>query len=246
MLYKLQPACVPELNFDKDHLFAFHCGVFSQKSLNSSVIIIIILFVSPSWYFCLTVKLVAVAGGLSTTAMVRIQITDVNDNEPIFNPVEYNLSLRDDVQTTTPFAVVQATDRDSERFGTVSYKIVPGKDANLFRVDRSTGEVFLSRGNFLSRSSSYHINVSAMDGGGNKASQDAQVAINIINSHMPMPVFQQSSYAFVIPEDVFKNSVVGTIKASTLDGGKLPTCNTFHMNIDLGPFFFNRYWISSG
>lgn len=152
--------------------------------------------------------------------MVRIQITDVNDNEPIFNPVEYNVSLRDDIQTTTAFAVVLATDRDMDRFGTISYKIVSGKDANLFRIDRSTGELFVTRGNFLSRSSSYHINVSAMDGGGNKCSQDAQVAINIINSHMPMPLFQQSTYSFVIPEDVFKNSVVGSIKAISSDSGK--------------------------
>ncbi|KAL1463549.1 hypothetical protein WDU94_015290 [Cyamophila willieti] len=163
-------------------------------------------------------------GGLSTTVMVRIQVTDVNDNEPIFNPVEYNVSLRDDIQTTTPFAVVLATDRDSDRFGTISYKIVSGKDANLFRIDRSTGELFVTRGNFLTRSSSYHINVSAMDGGGNKCSQDAQVTINMINSHMPIPLFQQSTYSFVVPEDVFKNSVVGNIKAVTSDNGKSSTC----------------------
>uniref|UniRef100_A0A8D8W2C8 Protocadherin-16 n=1 Tax=Cacopsylla melanoneura TaxID=428564 RepID=A0A8D8W2C8_9HEMI len=159
-------------------------------------------------------------GGLSTTVMVRIQVTDVNDNEPIFNPVEYNVSLRDDIQTTTPFAVVLATDRDSDRFGTISYKIVSGKDANLFRIDRSTGELFVTRGNFLTRSSSYHINVSAMDGGGNKCSQDAQVTINMINSHMPIPLFQQSTYSFVVPEDVFKNSVVGIIKAVTSDNDR--------------------------
>ncbi|KAI5746071.1 hypothetical protein M8J76_016948 [Diaphorina citri] len=176
-------------------------------------------------------------GGLSTTAMVRIQITDVNDNEPIFNPVEYNVSLRDDIQTTTAFAVVLATDRDSDRFGTISYKIVTGKDANLFRIDRSSGELFVTRGNFLSRSNSYHINVSAMDGGGNKCSQDAQVNINIINSHMPIPLFQQSTYSFVVPEDVFKNSIVGTIKAATSDSDQSnPIRYTIHSGDPEGYF----------
>lgn len=60
------------------------------------------------------------AGGLSTTAIVKIQVTDFNDNAPIFYPLEYNVSLREAsvgyLRETAVVSVV-AADLDSDRFG---------------------------------------------------------------------------------------------------------------------------------
>lgn len=68
--------------------------------------------------------------------MIKIQLTDVNDNKPVFYPREYNVSLRDggaSSSVTSPVVAVAATDPDSGRYGTVTYRIVAGNEAGLFR-----------------------------------------------------------------------------------------------------------------
>lgn len=156
--------------------------------------------------------------------MVKIQITDVNDNRPTFYPREYNVSLREggaSFSATTPVVVVAASDPDSGRFGTVTYKIVAGNDAGLFRIERGTGEIFVSRPSLLStRSQPYHrLNISATDGGGLKSSNDAEVFISVIDSAQRPPIFDHPRYSFAVKEDVKKDTVVGSVKATVTDSG---------------------------
>lgn len=158
--------------------------------------------------------------------MVKIRVTDVNDNRPIFYPSEYNVSLREggaSTSATTPAVVVVATDPDSGRYGTVTYKIVAGNEAGLFRIDRNTGEIFVSRPSLLSsRSQPYHrLNISATDGGNLKALKDAEVFISVIDSTQKPPVFEHPRYSYSILENVKRNTIVGSVKASLFDNGKL-------------------------
>ncbi|CAH1987791.1 unnamed protein product [Acanthoscelides obtectus] len=163
-------------------------------------------------------------GGLSTTAIVKIQVTDVNDNRPTFYPTEYNVSLREggaSSSATAPVVVVAATDPDSGRFGTVTYKIVAGNDAGLFRIDKNTGEIFVSRPSLLSsRSQPYHrLNISATDGGNLRSTKDAQVFISVIDSAQRPPIFEHPRYTFSVSENVRKDTVVGSVKAAILENG---------------------------
>ncbi|KAJ3658411.1 hypothetical protein Zmor_010149 [Zophobas morio] len=163
-------------------------------------------------------------GGLSTTAMVKIQVTDVNDNRPTFYPRVYNVSLREggaSSSATTPVVVVATTDPDSGRYGTVTYKIVAGNDAGLFRIDKNTGEIFVSRPNLLStRSQPYHrLNISATDGGNLKSLTDAEVFISVIDSAQRPPIFEHPRYTYSVKEDVKKDTVVGNVKATVRDSG---------------------------
>ncbi|KYB28093.1 Protein dachsous-like Protein [Tribolium castaneum] len=163
-------------------------------------------------------------GGLSTTAMVKIQVTDVNDNRPVFYPRVYNVSLREggaSSSATTPVVVVATTDPDSGRFGTVTYKIVAGNDAGLFRIDKNSGEIFVNRPNLLSsRSQPYHrLNISATDGGNLKSLADAEVFISVIDSAQRPPIFEHPRYTYSVKEDVRKETIVGNVKATVRDSG---------------------------
>lgn len=164
----------------------------------------------------------SLAGGLSTTAMVKIQLTDINDNRPIFYPREYNVSLRESLPTTASVVVVVASDPDSGRFGTVTYRIVAGNDAGIFRVDRVTGEIFVTRPNMLStRNQPYHrLNISAIDGGGLRTAQDAEVFISIIDSSLRPPIFDKARYNFAIKEDAKKNTITGSVSATSSNSGE--------------------------
>ena len=158
-------------------------------------------------------------GGLSTTAMVKIQVIDVNDNRPTFYPREYNVSLRERETMTSPVVVVVATDKDAGKYGTVRYAIVAGNEENLFRVDPSTGELFLMRP--LTRSRLAHrINISATDGGGLRSTHDAEVLVTVIDSSHQPPIFESNRYLFSVREDAQRNTVVGTVAASSVTGEK--------------------------
>lgn len=157
--------------------------------------------------------------------MVKIQLSDINDNRPAFYPREYNVSLREggaSSSTNTPVVVVVATDPDSGRYGSVSYRIVAGNEAGLFRIDRNTGEIFVSRPSLLStRNQPYHrLNISATDGAGLRAAQDAEVFISVIDSAQRPPIFEHTKYTFSVAENVKRNTVVGSVKATVSDSGK--------------------------
>ncbi|XP_066488986.1 protocadherin-23 [Tiliqua scincoides] len=80
-----------------------------------------------------------VEGGLSAQAFVRIEIEDINDNHPIFNPATYMTSISSHMQPGTEIISVVATDKDSGIYGVVTYELVPGDFSSLFTVDTSTG-----------------------------------------------------------------------------------------------------------
>lgn len=156
-------------------------------------------------------------GGLSTTAMVKIQLTDVNDNPPVFYPREYNVSLREGGahSATTPIVVVAASDADSGRFGSVTYRIVAGNEAGLFRIDDVTGELFVGRPSLLSTRAQphYRLNVSGTDGGGRRAPSDAEVFVSVIGAAQRPPLFDRARYSFEVSEDAPTGTAVGAVAA---------------------------------
>uniref|UniRef100_A0A182J8X2 Cadherin domain-containing protein n=1 Tax=Anopheles atroparvus TaxID=41427 RepID=A0A182J8X2_ANOAO len=182
-------------------------------------------------------------GGLSTTAMVKIQLTDVNDNRPMFYPREYNVSLRESMPTnsllSTPVVVVVATDSDSGSFGTISYRIVAGNEAGIFRMDRLTGEIFVTRPNMLSsRTQPYHrLNISASDGGGLRSTHDAEVFISVIDATQRPPIFDKPRYTYYVKEDVKRNTVVGTVSATSSSTGNRGSLRYFIYSGDPDGYF---------
>lgn len=165
------------------------------------------------------------SGGLSTTAMVKVQVIDVNDNRPIFYPSEYNVSLRESrgsPSSNAPVVVVAATDLDSGRYGTLSYKIVSGNEAGMFRIDHNSGEISLSKPNVsLRRQPYYRLNISATDADGLKSLKEAVVFISVIDVAQRPPIFEHSQYAYYVLENEKNNTIVGSVKATVADNGKL-------------------------
>ncbi|XP_076056754.1 dachsous cadherin-related 1 [Oratosquilla oratoria] len=160
-------------------------------------------------------------GGLSTTAQVKIQLLDVNDNLPTFYPQQYNVSLREEQhKSSSPVVVVVATDKDAGIYGQVTYEIVSGNEASIFSIDSKTGEIFVTRP--LSRATPmYHIRVSARDGAGLRSNANAEVAISVIDTNQEPPIFEKPRYTFSVEESVPKGFTVGTVTATSSGGGEV-------------------------
>lgn len=79
-------------------------------------------------------------GGLSTSAVIKVDVQDVNDNWPVFSPSEYNVSIVWTLSEQGPIVTVRAKDMDSGSFGVVSYYLISAK-GNVYYVIHYTVQV---------------------------------------------------------------------------------------------------------
>eukprot|EP00795_Rhopilema_esculentum_P009048 gene9048-16692_t len=74
----------------------------------------------------------------TSTFTVQLDVTDVNDNRPLFNQPSYLLDVPENAAVGSPAVSVTATDRDSGLNGQLEYSVTSGASA-LFRLDAATG-----------------------------------------------------------------------------------------------------------
>lgn len=67
-----------------------------------------------------------------------IEITDSNDNSPVFQPTFYQVSLSENTTFDHPVEFVFATDADTGTNGDITYTIVGGNVNNAFYIKNPT------------------------------------------------------------------------------------------------------------
>ncbi|XP_050541407.1 protein dachsous [Daktulosphaira vitifoliae] len=157
-------------------------------------------------------------GGLSTSAVVKIDVLDINDNWPVFSPAEYNVSIVWSPNNLGPIVAVRARDLDSGSYGVVSYNLISAKGPNnensesSFRLDGTTGEIWAAQ----LKAGVYQLLIAAKDGSGNEAAQVGRVRISVlaVDESKPYAVFVRSQYSFAVLEDTAIGTTVGTVAVS--------------------------------
>ena len=87
---------------------------------------------TPAYTFIIVAK---DGGNLTTTATVRIDVTDVNDNVPRFDRNPYTGSLKENLIGNNLVGTVTARDADSGQRGSVTYSIIGGNVGNAFTIN---------------------------------------------------------------------------------------------------------------
>ncbi|KRZ52554.1 Protein dachsous [Trichinella nativa] len=149
-------------------------------------------------------------GGLSSSAVIRVSVEDVNDNYPTFYPLVYNVSLRQSVLPGIPVLVVSATDLDSGLFGEVNYIISSGNDGESFRIEPHSGELYVNAKLFPTV---YQLKIKAVDGGNFASPQMATVTVTVLTENFPSPYFEEKFYRFTVREDALPGISVGRVVA---------------------------------
>ncbi|XP_022522918.2 protocadherin-23 [Astyanax mexicanus] len=152
-------------------------------------------------------------GGLWSQAYLHIDVEDVNDNAPVFNPEKYVTSVSSYTQPGAEILSVIATDRDSGHYGQITYELLPGDSSSLFSVHQSTGTVSLSSPLSALGIGSFRLGVSAQDSSGVAAVRPADIIINVLHTDYAPALFHQSHYTFSIPEDTPPGTAVGAVQA---------------------------------
>ena len=96
-------------------------------------------------YYNLSVR--ATDGGspaLSDTAVVEILITDINDNRPIFNSSQEDISVLENSPVGKVLLKVAATDADIGVNAEMRYNITGGNEAGKFKLDAVSGNLSVS------------------------------------------------------------------------------------------------------
>ncbi|XP_053257900.1 neural-cadherin-like [Podarcis raffonei] len=157
------------------------------------------------------------------TAYVRIFISDVNDNKPIFTKSVYEVNVEEDQDVGSTVITVSANDEDEGTNAKLRYQITAGNTGGAFDVEPETGVVFIAQSLDYEEAQLYELHLLASDG---KWEDYAIVIINVVNKNDEAPVFSLNEYYGSVIEEldglpVFVLQVVANDPDSILDGGDL-------------------------
>ena len=127
----------------------------------------------------------------SSSAMVTIRVTDVNDEAPVFTQAEYHATVAENMSVGTIVTRVSATDSDSDGT-TITYFITSGDVGNAFSVGESDG--ILTTRVRLDRETRafYRLEVTASD---SLMEASVFVYVNVTDVNDQYPSFIQNLYS---------------------------------------------------
>uniref|UniRef100_A0A8B9HJZ9 FAT atypical cadherin 1a n=1 Tax=Astyanax mexicanus TaxID=7994 RepID=A0A8B9HJZ9_ASTMX len=205
-------------------------GAFSVEPHTGGIFVIEPLDYESSHEFYLTVE--ATDGGtpaLSDMATVNINVTDVNDNSPVFGQAVYAAVVSEDADLGKTILTVVADDADGPSNNQVRYSITDGNQGSPFTIDPLRGEVKVARHLDREKTSGYTLTVTASDGGTPVRSSSATINIDVSDVNDNPPLFSQSNYSIIIQE----NRPVGTsiLQLTVTDGDASHNGPPFTFNI---------------
>ena len=156
---------------------------------------------------------------ISHNAVIKITVSDINDNLPRFNQSEYTYTLREDFPVNNVFGKVLATNNDLV-YNTVQYKVLSnqGEVDQLFHLDNITGELSLVKNLDYEIKQSHTVIILAENNGTVNLISYSTVVVNIVNKNEYAPVFLPP-FVYNISETLPLHSNVLTFSATDQDLG---------------------------
>ncbi|KAG8539365.1 hypothetical protein GDO81_021011, partial [Engystomops pustulosus] len=157
----------------------------------------------------------------SGSALIRVIVTDVNDNFPVFTQSVYKVSVNENVPVNTTIITVTSTDMDEGVNGQVTYSFRKTSGnvhhTGTFSINPATGDIKIYDKLDFEVTQNYELSVQAKDGGGLVA--HCKVLIEVIDENDNAPEISITSLSSPIPEDSSSGTIVALIKVSDEDSG---------------------------
>ncbi|XP_068021726.1 protocadherin alpha-3-like [Melanerpes formicivorus] len=155
---------------------------------------------------------------------VELEVTDINDNAPLFPAARKNISMAE--LTTVPgsrFPLEGASDADIGANAQLSYTLSPSEH---FRVDLQRSEefresLFLVLTKALDRETVpvHRLVLTASDGGRPSLTGTMELVISVLDANDNAPQFNQSVYKVQLPENAPEGTLVVRVNATDPDVG---------------------------
>ncbi|KAH0618148.1 hypothetical protein JD844_017134 [Phrynosoma platyrhinos] len=127
---------------------------------------------------------------LTSTRIIHVQISDVNDNTPDFEKLLFEMSLQENNIPGLLIGSVHAVDLDMEKNGKVTYTLLPGSPAaSYISINSETGNMYALRSLDYEQIKDFKVTVRATDGGIPPLSSDVVVRVVITDENDNAPFF---------------------------------------------------------
>ena len=136
----------------------------------------------------------------TSTMTINIDVLDVNDNSPVFYPVNYFVVLQSDMSQEEPVVQLRATDADEGINALVEFEIIDG-DTSTFSLNEQNGQIFLRKPIRDISGNIFDLKVAAKDKKGRKSVEHANVEIIIETDKLKYLSCTENLYKFSIQED---------------------------------------------
>ncbi|XP_054998774.1 protocadherin beta-3-like [Sorex araneus] len=138
----------------------------------------------------LKLTLMAIDGGVPSktgTALVLIEVLDINDNAPEFSQPVYHVQMSENSPLGSLIVIVSARDIDMGINGKVFYSFFSGDEEVIktFAINELTGEIKLVKNLDFEKISSYEVNIKASDGAGLSGKCTVIIKVEDVNDNAP-------------------------------------------------------------
>ena len=158
---------------------------------------------------------------LSSTATIKLGITDINEHAPVYDELSYEVTILENFVSSDAIIRIQAADQDTA--DTIAYYFNP--ENAYFEIDKVNGDVFAVAAldyESLGLSKSLEIIVYAADNGAPvPKSSSTTVTITVQDENDGTPIFAQGVYYGNVSETSPVETTILQVLASDSDGEQM-------------------------
>lgn len=152
-----------------------------------------------------------------------LDITDINDNSPVFAAGDIRLDLVESTVLGRRFPLESAHDPDLGTNSVREYKLSPNDHFTLQMTTQMNGNVYpeLVLKKVLDREAQaeHILKINGIDGGNPVRSGTASIHIRVLDANDNVPVFSQRVYKVSVAENSAVGTVIAALNATDLDEG---------------------------
>uniref|UniRef100_A0A8C3MA69 Uncharacterized protein n=1 Tax=Geospiza parvula TaxID=87175 RepID=A0A8C3MA69_GEOPR len=154
---------------------------------------------------------------------VQLEVTDINDNAPIFPAARKNLSIAESSVPGSRFPLEGASDADIGANAQLSYALSSSEhfSLDLQKTEEDGESLFLVLRKPLDREMIpvHRLVLTATDGGRPSLTGTMELVISVLDANDNAPQFNQSVYKVQLPENAERGTLVIKLNATDLDEG---------------------------
>ncbi|KAG5284012.1 hypothetical protein AALO_G00021980 [Alosa alosa] len=166
---------------------------------------------------------------LSSITTVQVQLTDVNDNAPMFHQSEYRATVSEDQLPGATILTLEAVDGDlSQENSGFDFAIASGNSGNAFQIESSVrfieghgfqtvGTLILAEPLDFETTSRYNLTIVVSDRGVPQRSSSVPAVITVSDVNDNPPVFSRAEYAVALSEGAGSGTEVLRLTATDPD-----------------------------
>ncbi|KAM3664851.1 protocadherin alpha-8-like [Ammospiza maritima maritima] len=154
---------------------------------------------------------------------VQLEVTDINDNAPVFPAARKNLSLSENSPPGFPFPLEGASDADIGANAQLTYTLSPSEHFSLDLQKSNDGniepELVLTKSLDRETIPVHRLVLTATDGGRPSLTGTMELVIYVLDSNDNRPQFNPSVYKVQLPESAEVGTLLTRVNATDADEG---------------------------